>query len=618
MQSLISIKQMNNKNIIIFSSIDWSTHTQLHQQLTNSLALENNNILYIENTGVRRLKLIDFKRVILKIKSWLSTTGGYKESSKLITILITVIFPFPYSRFFNFINSNILYFKIKKWQKYNQNKTIIITFLPTPLIHKIIDKIDHELLIYYCANHMSKGSKQAHPLKLWEELMFKKSDYVVSISDEITNRASKFNEKVFKVSPGVDKLFFKFKKERSLVEYINIKKPIVGYVGAISNVIDFELIKYLIDELHDYSFVFIGPVYESKKFNEIINDKKVFYLGEKKHDTLPDYISYFDIAIVPYKVNEFTNSVYSCKLNEYLACGKTVISTPIAEHKKFSSENQNTIFISDNFKKFKEDIIANTKNINSEIIKNRINLAKKNSWIERFKYFNHILDENYNLKSKNKKNKNKTFINFYKKSRSYFYKFVLSSIILFLLIFYSPFFHLVGNALNDYKIIEKSDAIVVYSGNDARFSEQSYLSRTLEAKNAFNKGYAKSIILISGKEQKIKEVKIMQSYLIDSGLPLENIYIFNNYPSSTYSGIEMIASYLKKNNYKKIIYLSSNFHNKRSKLIWKKNFPQFEIITPNLKEKNKKFFYWSSNLSEIKLIIYEIAALIHNKLFNRL
>ena len=110
----------------------------------------------------------------------------------------------------------------------------------------------------------------------------------------------------------------------------------------------------------------------------------------------------------------------------------------------------------------------------------------------------------------------------------------------------------------------------------------------------------------------------MQSYLSDSGLPLDDIYIFDNYPNSTYAGIKMIASYLEKNNYKKIIYLTSDFHNIRSKLIWKKNFPQFEINTPDLKEKNDKIIFWSSNFSEIKLIFYEIAAIIHNKLFNRL
>ena len=59
---------MNNKKIIIFSSVDWSTHKQLHHQLTNSLIEKNNNVLFVENTGVRRIKFNDLSRVLQKIK----------------------------------------------------------------------------------------------------------------------------------------------------------------------------------------------------------------------------------------------------------------------------------------------------------------------------------------------------------------------------------------------------------------------------------------------------------------------------------------------------------------------------------------------------------------------
>ena len=59
---------MNNKNIIIFSSIDWNMHKQLHQQLTYSLLENRNRILFIENSGVRRAKLSDLQ-VIKKTQS---------------------------------------------------------------------------------------------------------------------------------------------------------------------------------------------------------------------------------------------------------------------------------------------------------------------------------------------------------------------------------------------------------------------------------------------------------------------------------------------------------------------------------------------------------------------
>ena len=79
----------------------------------------------------------------------------------------------------------------------------------------------------------------------------------------------------------------------------------------------------------------------------------------------------------------------------------------------------------------------------------------------------------------------------------------------------------------------------------------------------------------------------------------------------------MISKYLIEKNFSKIIYLTSDYHNKRSKLIWDKNFPEIKIITPNLMKKNKKILYWTSDLTNIKIILYEIMALIHNKINKR-
>ena len=608
---------MNNKKIIIFSSVDWSTHKQLHHQLTNSLIEKNNNVLFVENTGVRRIKINDVSRVLKKIKSWFHSTGGYHQSRKLLTILVTIIFPFPYSKFFNLINSYILTNKIKKWVSYEMQKPIIITFLPTPLIHKILDNLDYDLLVYYCANHMAKGSKESLPLRTWEDKMFSKSDYVISISEEITTRAKKFNQNIYKIPPGVDDIFFKKTSIKSIEKFKNIKKPIIGYTGAISNAIDFELLTYLIKKLEHHSFVFIGPIYEEKKFSKLLNYSNVYYFGELEHIYLPIHISYFDICIVPYEINDFTNSVYSCKLNEYLACGKIVISTSIKEHKLFSIQHKDIMFIADTKEDFKKYIIKNTyENIQANSEK-KISVAKANSWTQRFKYFEKIMDENLGRKVITKKEIEFSFIDFYKKSRIYLYKFISTIILIYLLAFYSPIFYFAGSTLNDFNVLEKADAIVVYSGNDARFAEQSYLSRVVEAKKAFDKGFSKNIILISGKEQKIKEVEIMRSYLLDNGLSNDNIFIFENYPNNTFNGLNMIGKYIIEKNYSKIIYLTSDYHNKRSKLILDKNFPEIKIITPNLKKKNKKILYWTLDLKNIKIILYEILALIHNKINKR-
>ena len=179
---------------------------------------------------------------------------------------------------------------------------------------------------------------------------------------------------------------------------------------------------------------------------------------------------------------------------------------------------------------------------------------------------------------------------------------------------------MVKNNLNTYNQIEKSDSIVVFSGNDKKYSDQDYLNLVLKAKKLYDKKISKKIILLSGKEQSIKEVEIMKLFLVNRGVPNNEIFIFENYPNSTFKGISMINEFLNKNNISKIIYISSKYHNLRSKLIWNKNFPNKKIIllkTKNEKE-TKKIFFWFSNYEDIKVIIYEYLSIIYNKILGRL
>ena len=74
------------KNIIIISSVDWNDNFQMHHQLTKSFESDGYNVLFIENTGVRSLKLNDLKRIFSRLFNWFKYSRGFKK------ILIWLIF----------------------------------------------------------------------------------------------------------------------------------------------------------------------------------------------------------------------------------------------------------------------------------------------------------------------------------------------------------------------------------------------------------------------------------------------------------------------------------------------------------------------------------------------
>ena len=74
-------------------------------------------------------------------------------------------------------------------------------------------------------------------------------------------------------------------------------------------------------------------LYDCKKITKLTN---VYLINQVSHNELPHYMKRFDIGIIPYIINDFTNSVYNSKLNEYLSVGLPVISTNMNEIKYFN------------------------------------------------------------------------------------------------------------------------------------------------------------------------------------------------------------------------------------------------------------------------------------------
>jgi UDP-galactopyranose mutase len=57
----------------------------------------------------------------------------------------------------------------------------------------------------------------------------------------------------------------------------------------------------------------------------------IHYLGGKKYEQLPAYLSGWDVALMPFAMNESTQFISPTKTPEYLAGGKPVVSTPVRD-----------------------------------------------------------------------------------------------------------------------------------------------------------------------------------------------------------------------------------------------------------------------------------------------
>jgi glycosyltransferase involved in cell wall biosynthesis len=93
---------------------------------------------------------------------------------------------------------------------------------------------------------------------------------------------------------------------------------------------DLDLLKCLASERPDWQIILLGPVAKVDE-ESLPTAANIHYLGMKQYAQLPAYLSGWDIAMLPFAINESTRFISPTKTPEYLAAGLKVVSTPIRD-----------------------------------------------------------------------------------------------------------------------------------------------------------------------------------------------------------------------------------------------------------------------------------------------
>lgn len=174
--------------------------------------------------------------------------------------------------------------------------------------------------------------------------------------DMIKKRGSKKN--VILSSNGVDVNHFKnVNGTNEVMEGIrNNYRMIIGYYGALASWFDYDLIKKLAKHYPDIAFVLIGIKYDTSYDDaKLDNYSNIINIGAVNYFDLPSYAKYFDIAWIPFVINEITLATNPCKVFEYMALNKYIITSDLPECRKYKSVNiakcyEDYIYYIDNYK----------------------------------------------------------------------------------------------------------------------------------------------------------------------------------------------------------------------------------------------------------------------------
>jgi glycosyltransferase involved in cell wall biosynthesis len=109
-----------------------------------------------------------------------------------------------------------------------------------------------------------------------------------------------------------------------------LKHPRLGFYGVIDERFDIDMLRQMADMRPDWSFVMVGPVVKIGE-DELPRAANIHYVGGKTYEQLPVYLSGWDVALMPFALNESTQFISPTKTPEYLAGGKPVVSSAIKD-----------------------------------------------------------------------------------------------------------------------------------------------------------------------------------------------------------------------------------------------------------------------------------------------
>lgn len=318
--------------VIYLSPVDWNSIAQRPHFFVKYLldSKKADKVFWINPTPSRLPKLLDIKtRLFNKLEpNSINKVSGLEVISPGFFIPVE---PFPILFYtLNLFTLYKIYYKIKNLID-KKNDILFIQGKPSRLAQFLCHHLRFKKRIFdmmddfpYFFTGVSKNSMTSLIHKTLSE-----SDLVIFSSTNLLYKYSSFCKKncVIKnaCSSEIVNIFTSIEHK-----IFRKKNTIYGYIGNINTWFDWDFIFKLAHEKPTSLIRIIGPCYTSIPNNLPTN---VRLESAVDHKEIPKILTEFDFGLIPFKINELTESVDPVKYYEYIAANLPVISSYFGEMK---------------------------------------------------------------------------------------------------------------------------------------------------------------------------------------------------------------------------------------------------------------------------------------------
>jgi len=194
-----------------------------------------------------------------------------------------------------------------------------------------LGQVDEIGTVYDCMDELSKFRGAPPQIKTRERRLLAEANVVFAGGRKLWQSKKLLNENCHFYGCGVDVAHFA--KARNAATKIpgdiaSLGKPILGYFGVVDERMDYDLVVKLADANPHWAIVMVGPI---TKVDRVPQRSNLHWLGQKNYLELPAYCRAFDVCLMPFALNESTEFINPTKALEYMATGKPIVSSAVAD-----------------------------------------------------------------------------------------------------------------------------------------------------------------------------------------------------------------------------------------------------------------------------------------------
>lgn len=393
-------------DIIIFGLARWDgEYSSTTLSLAKALSTHH-RVFYVDNPFTVFSIARDWKKDIVQRRKKPLLTGKdsvgnpFPDCPNLFAVTPPVMLPINmlnpgglYRNLYAWNNRKIQRFLQKLVQSYGIKKPVYLNIFNPLYAPVLAKKANPALNIYYTVDAIEESEYiKKHGPRLENEAI-KQADFALATSKQLQRAKSHLNT-VHYLPNAADISLFSTAHTQDLpkpVELQGLKGEVILYTGNIMIREDFDLLEKIATAYPHRHLVLVGPINtKNNEENPLTKLPNVIFTGGKKLEELPAYLQHSHCAIIPFICNKLTAGIYPLKINEYLASGTPVVSTPFSEDIR---SFEDVIYLGENHGDFVQKIDLAIRENSKELAQQRIQFAAHNNWENRANQLNAIIQE---------------------------------------------------------------------------------------------------------------------------------------------------------------------------------------------------------------------------------